>query len=66
MATASAQNKAKEQMEKKQEALNQITVIQNTVQEKQQDIHCNGITISNLDKDIAGLNSQKAALETQM
>lgn len=46
MATNMSQAKAKELLEVKDEKKAAVAVIENTVQQKEQDIHCNKITIS--------------------
>ena len=44
-ATTLSQKKAKEHLDIKAEKMAQIVVIQNTVQEKEQDLHCNKMTM---------------------
>lgn len=59
IATAHAQAKAKDFTEKKAEAQAKVQVLQKTVQEKEQDINCNKITITNKDFEITKLTKSR-------
>lgn len=50
-----AQEKAREQAALKAEAEQKISVMQKTVQEREQDLNCNKITIANKEQEMAGL-----------
>lgn len=59
-ATALAQVKAKESLEQKEEVLANITVIEKTLKEKEQDLNCNKITLARKQQEIESLNKQIA------